>query len=389
MAAVLEASKWLDDPANRVQGGRHDRRRALRQRAARRDPGPPHRHLRPRRRPRREGLRRRPDARSSATARSTCPRRAHVHLGPGPVPAPRAASTRRPTYEELADELILTDLYAEVADGRGRRRPRRRHGAVRGQARRRHLRPGGARRGGRPTVTIIEKPLAPTGARSRPPRPRRTAGARAAPASDAAGGSRSAPRHARLGGGRLRRRWSPSGRFGASKVPELPTPGEAFATLRDAARRPVLRQRPQRQGHRPPAASTRCSRVFIGLRPRRRSSASRSGCAIGASRRAWQAANPVDPAAAAGVAAGLVPDLARRLQGQRQRRGVGDLHHRRCGRRVLNTAAGAAAVPDDQRNVARVFRFGRRRLPAPRARAPHAARRSSPACGCRWASPGW
>ncbi len=55
---------------------------------------------------------------------------------------------------------------------------------------------------------------------------------------------------------------------------------------------------------------------------------------------------PGDPAAAAGVAAGLVPDLADDHGQGRTRPPCGSSSSPPCGRSLLNTAAGAASVPE-------------------------------------------
>ena len=164
----------------------------------------------------------------------------------------------------------------------------------------------------------------------------------------------------RLGARRLRRPRRVLGAGVGGQARRPPVARRRPATqLRELLADPFYDNGPQRQGHRPPAARLAAAGVQ-GLRARRRWSASRSGSLIGASRRAWLAVNPVDPAAAAGVAAGLVPDLADRLPGRRPTAAVsGDLHHR--------AVADGASTPRPARrrsratsaNVARVFRFGR------------------------------
>ena len=140
-------------------------------------------------------------------------------------------------------------------------------------------------------------------------------------------------------------------------VPDLPTPGETLHRAARAAGRPVLRQRPQRQGHRPAAVGESlhgCSRASASPR----SSASRSGCssapAGGRGRRSTRSSSCCGrcrrwPGSRSGSSCSRTRPRPRSWV---------DLHHRAVAD-VLNTAAGAAAVPDDQRNVARVFRFGR------------------------------
>ena len=175
--------------------------------------------------------------------------------------------------------------------------------------------------------------------------------------------------------------------LGACRPPTCRRRARRFTELRRAAGRPVLRQRAQRQGHRPAGCGSRCSGCSRASRwPR--SSASRFGLLIGASRRAWKALNPVvqllrpvSPLAWFPIWLIVFRDAGKAA--------VWVIFVTALWPIVLNTAAGAAAVP---------ARPARRRpgvpvraagLPAPRAHPRLAARRSSPACGCRWASPGW
>jgi nitrate/nitrite transport system permease protein len=82
------------------------------------------------------------------------------------------------------------------------------------------------------------------------------------------------------------------------------------------------------------------------------------GIAIGASRRAWQAINPivqmlrpVSPLAWFPIWLVVLKDAGRAS--------VFVIFITALWPTVINSAAGAASVPRDQRNVARVFRFGR------------------------------
>ena len=152
-----------------------------------------------------------------------------------------------PTTQALADEVILSDLYAEVAEGGRRHRPRRRHGAVHREARQHHLRSVQARGRGEPTMTITPaRRLDPSGvAASRPPsidvRPARdsaAAGRARRDARRASGPRRRSPspsrwrrRAAAFGLGRRRRRRA-SGRSGSS-ISALTEPARAG---RDARR---------------------------------------------------------------------------------------------------------------------------------------------------------
>ena len=314
-------SKWLDDPANRPKAaetiGAEQYVNAPPDEIEGRLTGD----VRPRRRPRREGLRRRPDAVLPRRPGQPAPPVAR-HLGPGPVPALRAASTRRPTYEELADELILTDLYAEVAKAEGVDVPDDDMAPFTVKLDDTTFDPAKPDEEASPTMTIVDRPpvapidraaLAGADAGRRPPATRRRG--------RAGGAAASALAAHRLGAASASPSFVAVWALGASAVARAAVARrDASPTLRDAARRPVLRQRPERQGHRPPAAAPRCSRVFTGF-----GLAALVGVPLGlrswaASQRAWQAVNPVDPAPAAGVAAGVVPDLARSCSRTRRRR---------------------------------------------------------------------
>src|SRR5207253_11209530 len=83
-----------------------------------------------------------------------------------------------------------------------------------------------------------------------------------------------------------------------------------------------------------------------------------AGMLIGASRRAWRAANPViqllrpvSPLAWFPIWLVILKDAPTAA--------IWVIFITALWPIVINTAAGAASVPEDQRNVARVFRFGR------------------------------
>ena len=131
---------------------------------------------------------------------------------------------------------------------------------------------------------------------------------------------------------------------------------EAWYAFTDLAGRPVHDGGPERQGHRLQLGDS-LGRAFQGFALAAILGVP-LGMLIGANRRAWQAANPViqllrPVSPLAWFPLGLVvlkdsPDAA-----------VFVIFITSLWPIVLNTAAGASSVPADQRNVARVFRFGR------------------------------
>ncbi len=142
----------------------------------------------------------------------------------------------------------------------------------------------------------------------------------------------------------------------ARAAPDLPTPLEAFRELGRLVSRPFYDNGPNDKGI-GLQLLTSLRRVFTGFALAALVGIP-LGLIIGASRRAWQALNPivqilrpVSPLAwfpiclvvlkNAGSAAVLVIFITALWP------------------TVINTAAGASSVPRDQRNVAKVFRFGR------------------------------
>ena len=203
-------------------------------------------------------------------------------------------------------------------------------------------------------MTIIEEPSAP-------PAPEASA------APDGPPPSRRAPR-----GDRLRRirstlatfGWAMVGfavvlaiwTYGASKVPELPSPGEAFSTLRDLLSDPFYDNGPNDQGIGLRLIES-LRRVFLGFGLATVVGVP-IGLAMGASRRVFKAANPViqvlrpvSPLAWFPIWLVVFKDSGNAA--------VWVIFMTSIWPTVLNTAAGAAAVPNDQRDVSRVFRFGK------------------------------
>ena len=144
--------------------------------------------------------------------------------------------------------------------------------------------------------------------------------------------------------------------WGASKVPQLPTPAETFTTLRQLLADPFYDNGPNDKGVGLRLA-TSLQRVFIGFGLATAVGVP-IGLAMGASRRVWRAANPViqvlrpvSPLAWFPIWLVVFQDSANAA--------VWVIFITSLWPTVLNTAAGAADVPTDQRDVARVFRFGR------------------------------
>ena len=142
------------------------------------------------------------------------------------------------------------------------------------------------------------------------------------------------------------------------RTTDLPTPAE---TLTKAGRSPphaVRRQRPERQGHRAPAPHLAAARRDAAS-PSPPSSAIPLGLAIGREPASLVGDQPDRAGAAAGVAAGVVPDLADGLEGRRPGLDHRDLRHRAVadrdqhgGRRSDRSRPSSATSP-------RVFRFGK------------------------------
>jgi nitrate/nitrite transport system permease protein len=144
--------------------------------------------------------------------------------------------------------------------------------------------------------------------------------------------------------------------LGASKVPALPAPSETLTKLQDLLREPFYDRGPNDKGVGLRMYSS-LQRVFYGFGlamvvgiP--------LGFAIGASKRAWQAFNPliqvlrpVSPLAWFPIWLVIMEDAGKAA--------VWVIFITSLWPTVLNTAAGAAAVPSDQRAVAQVFRFGK------------------------------
>ena len=167
----------------------------------------------------------------------------------------------------------------------------------------------------------------------------------------------------RAGGGlaaRIRRR-----------SPNLPAPAETFTKLQDLLSEPFYDRGPNDKGDRPADAGLAPARVHR-VRPGRGRRRAR-----GPADRGQQAGladvQPGDPDAATGLAAGVVPDLAHRVLRQRSGRHLGDLHHVAVADRAEHGGGGrrGAVGPAGRRPRVQV-RQGR--LPAPRAGPQRAAR---------------
>lgn len=142
--------------------------------------------------------------------------------------------------------------------------------------------------------------------------------------------------------------------FGASQVKELPSPAETFSALRSLLSHAFTDRGPNEQGVglMLQASLTRVFQGFliaavIGIP---------MGLAMGSSKRTWKAINPlaqflrpVSPLAWYPILLIIFVDAAKAS--------VWVICLTSLWPIVLNTASGAASVPKDQRNVARVFRL--------------------------------
>ena len=143
----------------------------------------------------------------------------------------------------------------------------------------------------------------------------------------------------------------------ALRSPDLPAPPAAFSALRKLLRYPFYDLGPNDKGI-GVQLSASLRKVFTGFAMATVVGVP-LGFLIGGSRRAWAAANPivqilrpVSPLAWFPIGLVVLKDVSHAA--------VFVIFITSLWPTVLNTAAGAASVPVDQRNVARVFRFRRR-----------------------------
>jgi nitrate/nitrite transport system permease protein len=144
--------------------------------------------------------------------------------------------------------------------------------------------------------------------------------------------------------------------FGASRVDQLPTPDETFLELRALLADPFRNGGPNDKGIGLRLGSS-IGKVLQGFALAILAGVP-FGLAIGASRRAWQAANPiiqflrpVSPLAWFPIWLTVFRDSPRAAMWVIFITALWPI--------VINTAAGAASVPRDHRNVARVFRLSK------------------------------
>lgn len=142
----------------------------------------------------------------------------------------------------------------------------------------------------------------------------------------------------------------------AARSPSLPTPGDAFSTLRTLLADPFYDNGPNDKGI---AIQLFLSlqRVFTGF-AMAAIVAVPVGFLIGGSRRAWQAVNPIIQLLRPVSPLAWYP-LALVVLKNAPHAAVFVIFVTSLWPMVINTAAGAASVPRDHRNVARVFHFGR------------------------------
>jgi nitrate/nitrite transport system permease protein len=142
----------------------------------------------------------------------------------------------------------------------------------------------------------------------------------------------------------------------ARSSPDLPTPGEAFTALRELLRYPFYDLGPNDKGI-GRQLGVSLVKVFKGFALATLVGVP-LGFLMGGSKRAWAAVNPIvqilrPVSPLAWFPIGLV--VLKDVQGA----AVFVIFVTSLWPTVINTAAGAASVPPDQRNVARVFQFGR------------------------------
>jgi nitrate/nitrite transport system permease protein len=142
----------------------------------------------------------------------------------------------------------------------------------------------------------------------------------------------------------------------ASRNPKLPTPGDTFTNLREMLADPFYDNGPDDKGVGVLVWAT-LLRVFKGWALATLVGVP-LGLLIGTSRRAWSALNPLVQVLRPVSPLAWFPILAFAL-GASEIAAVWTVFVIALWPTVLNTATGAAAVPVDQRDVARVFRFGR------------------------------
>lgn len=144
--------------------------------------------------------------------------------------------------------------------------------------------------------------------------------------------------------------------WASTYVRELPSPATTFATLWDLLSRPFYDNGPNDKGIAVQLGAS-LGRVFKGFAAAALVGVP-FGLLLGASKWAWKAANPVvqllrpvSPLAWFPIWLVILKDAPKAA--------VWVIFITALWPIVLNTAAGAGAVPRDHRNVARVFRFGR------------------------------
>lgn len=142
----------------------------------------------------------------------------------------------------------------------------------------------------------------------------------------------------------------------ARSSPDLPTPGEAFAATRKLLRYPFYDLGPNDKGI-GIQLGVSLVKVFAGFAMATLIGVP-LGFLIGGSKKAWAAVNPivqvlrpVSPLAWFPIGLVVLKDVGSAA--------IFVIFVTSLWPTVINTAVGAASVPADQRNVARVFKFGR------------------------------
>ncbi|MDQ3980059.1 MAG: nitrate ABC transporter permease [Actinomycetota bacterium] len=144
--------------------------------------------------------------------------------------------------------------------------------------------------------------------------------------------------------------------FIASRAGDLPTPAESWTALSELLKQPFADRGPNDKGIGLQLVLS-LKRVFLGFGLAALVGVP-LGCLLGGSKRAWKAANPivqvlrpVSPLAWFPIGLVAFQDPPRAA--------VFVIFITSLWPTVINTAVGAASVPIDHRNVAKVFRFGR------------------------------
>ena len=144
--------------------------------------------------------------------------------------------------------------------------------------------------------------------------------------------------------------------FVASRAADLPTPAESWTALSELLEQPFADRGPNDKGIGLQLVLS-LKRVFLGFGLAALVGIP-LGCLLGGSKRAWKAANPVVQVLRPVSPLAWFPIGLVAFQDP-PRAAVFVIFVTSLWPTVINTAVGAASVPNDHRNVAKVYRFGR------------------------------